>query len=130
MARAMKKAVEEEYWRWNRYGDGPDVELDGHPENPGKEVVEWLSKRAANGSGWDTTCRTCKLAGEDHGQIYQEGIPTVVCPGDFIVRKEAGGFRILNPAEFMEGYDLVPEDGAECDVGDRERYRNLSVGGA
>ena len=113
MARAMKKAYEVDCWRWEKVGDGPDVEGLG-TDNPGKEVVEYISKRGSDNSHWKDTCRRCGAPSYVHGMLLMGGKKSrneIVCPGDWIVRKDPSGFRCLTPKEFEEYYELISETG-------------------
>jgi hypothetical protein len=71
-------------------GEGKIVRYFRHPEVPGKKV-----------------CKHCGKTMHDHGWIdCMEGGITV-CPGDYVIGSQEGGYHTMHPDAFKEGYSLL-----------------------
>lgn len=89
--RYRKQSAEVTAHRWWKHGDGP-ADREGR-------VVRYFHRPDVPG---DTHCRYCGERAHAHGWIDTPGGGQSVCPGDWIITDERGGYRRCKADEMAE----------------------------
>lgn len=100
----IEKATIIEGYRWFKNGDHPEdnCEMFNFGFGEGK-VVRYYRTPKDDGRN---ICPECGSKMHDHGWIDQAMDPSIVCPGDWVI-KTGAGFYSIKWKELLELYDIA-----------------------